>query len=257
MDPEHDAPVVALVPPSCCGAAYFRRLRRALPDRIEVRAVELPGHGRRYAESFLLDAPEAVADLRGRLGEGVDLVYGESLGAYLGLAAVAAWDGDRPPVLVAASNTPPSAQRVVGPADVATPAAAVATLTALGGAVPPEALEDPAVAASAHRMIRGDLLLSASLVTALRGARVDGDLTVLRGAGDPSLSGLHGWARHAAGGCSVTVLPGGHLLAGTNPHGVAGALVSVLEGLPGAGGCSRPHGKDPGDHARRTGARAG
>ena len=60
-------PTVVFVPPSCCGAGYFRRLRRALGDRVDFRAVELPGHGRRFAEPFRTRADDVVRDIAGRL----------------------------------------------------------------------------------------------------------------------------------------------------------------------------------------------
>lgn len=94
--------------------------------------MELPGHGRRYAEPLVTSAPAAVADVLAQLDGPVDLVYGESLGAYIGLAVVAALGGGRRPALIAASNSPPSVQRTIAPADVDTLESAVATLTSMG-----------------------------------------------------------------------------------------------------------------------------
>src|SRR5215467_12180084 len=97
-------PSVVFIPPSCCGAGYFRRLRRTLANRVDFRAVELPGHGRRFAEPLVTQAEIVVADLAGMLGGRVDAVYGESLGAYIGLALVGMLDQGRPPLLLAAAN---------------------------------------------------------------------------------------------------------------------------------------------------------
>ncbi|WP_405783778.1 thioesterase II family protein [Streptomyces sp. NBC_00859] len=216
------------MPPSCCGAGYFRRLRRALPEEIDVLALELPGHGRRYAEPYLTSASAVVADALARIEGPVDIIYGESLGAYVGLALVAALSEGRRPALVAASNVPPARQREVSAADVATSQAAVATFTSMGGAIASEVLTDPHLAAGAFPMIRSDLLLSRSFVECVRTTSVPGNVTVLAGDRDNSLSGLHTWAAHTTGRCSVEVLPGDHLLAGSNPSGVADALLSVL-----------------------------
>ncbi|MFI7388698.1 thioesterase II family protein [Streptomyces sp. NPDC049813] len=222
--------MIALVPPSCCGAGYFRRLRRALPDDVGVRALELPGHGRRHAQDFVTSAPAVVADALAQLGGRVDVVYGESLGAYVALGLVAAL-GDGPGTsLVAASNVPPARQRAVTAQDVATPSAAAATLAAMGGVLPDEVLGDPALLAQVFPVIRADLLLSRSLVAAVAATAVAGDLTVVAGEDDRALSGLAGWARHTTGRCSFELLPGGHLLSQSNPTAVAGVLLSVLSG---------------------------
>ncbi|OIK28192.1 thioesterase II family protein [Streptomyces malaysiense] len=230
MGTEPGRPVIALVPPSCCGAGYFRRLRRALPAGIDVRALELPGHGRRYAQDFATDARAVVADALAQLGGRVDVVYGESLGAYVGLALVAALGEGRGPRLVVASNVPPAGRRVVADEDVATPRAAVATLTAMGGVIPDEVLGDPELLVGAYPMIRADLLLSRSFVETAGATTVPGDLTVVAGTDDRSLSGLSGWARHTTGHCAFELLPGGHLLSEGNPSGVANVLLSVLSG---------------------------
>lgn len=219
---------VALVPPSCCGAGYFRRLRRALPDEIGVLALELPGHGRRYAEPYLTSAPAVVADALAQIDGPVDVVYGESLGAYIGLALVAALSERRRPALVAASNVPPSQQRRVASEDIATLESAVATFASMGGAIADEVLDDPQLAAGAFAMIRADLLLSRSFVETVGTTTTPGNVTVLAGDRDTSLSELPAWARHTTGRCSFELLPGGHLLAESNPSGVAGVLLSAL-----------------------------
>ncbi|MGW2089156.1 thioesterase II family protein [Streptomyces sp. NPDC001880] len=224
-------PVVALIPPSCCGAGYFRRLRRALPDEVDVRAVELPGRGRRYAEPFVTSASAAVADVLAQIDGPVEIIYGESLGAYIGLAVVAALGGGRRPALVAASNSPPSAQRTIATADADTLESAVATLTSMGGVIPDEVLRDPELAAGAFPLIRADLLLSRSFVETARTTAISGDLTVLHGSLDTSLSDLSGWARHTTGHCSSVRLHGSHLLTATNPSGVAAVLLATLTEL--------------------------
>ena len=234
MHPTFAPPQVVLVPPSCCGAGYFRRLRRALAGRVGCRAVELPGHGRRFAEAFLTRADTAVADLAGQLtGQltgPVDAVYGESLGAYLGLALVAVLGQPRPPLLLAAANSPPSVRERIGLEHIGSIEAAAATLAAMGGQVPAEVLADRDLAERVYPMLAADLRLSQSLIDATRELVVAADLHVVGGAQDASLTGLHRWAGHTAGRCEVTRLPGGHLLSATNPAGVARLLERALAG---------------------------
>jgi surfactin synthase thioesterase subunit len=221
-------PVVAFIPPSCCGAGYFRRLRRAVAGRIDFRAVELPGHGRRYQEPRSTQASTAVLDIAGQIGGWVDAIYGESLGAYVGLAVAGMLEQPRPPLLIAASNSPPSVRPRIRTEDIGSIETAVATLTAMGGQIPEELLSDRDLAEHVYPMIRDDLYLSQSFIEATQELRVAGDIQVLGGLDDTALVGLSAWAGHTAGRCQVTRLPGGHLLSETNPSGVAERLDQVL-----------------------------
>jgi surfactin synthase thioesterase subunit len=225
MIPTKVRPVVVFIPPSCCGTGYFRPLRRALADRVNFLAVELPGHGRRYQEPFVTRAELAVLDiagqLGGRLGGRIDAVYGESLGAYIGLALIDVLEQPRSPLLIAASNSPPSVQHRIRTERIGSVDTAVAALTALGGQVSAEVLADRELAERAYPMIRDDLYLSQSFIDATRRLRIGGDIQVLGGTQDTALRTLEAWGRHTAGRCEVTRVPGGHLLSAANPSAVA------------------------------------
>jgi surfactin synthase thioesterase subunit len=214
-------PVVAFIPPSCCGAGYFRRLRRALGDRVDFRAVELPGHGRRYQEPLVTDAKIAVLDMADQIDGRVDAIYGESLGAYIGLAVTEVIEQPRPPLLLAASNSPPSVRDRIRTEEIDSIETAVATMTAMGGEIPAEVMTDPEVVDHAYPMMRDDLYLSQSFIDATRGLTVAADIQVLGGAADAGLVELEAWDAHTTGRCEVIRLPGGHLLSATNPSGVA------------------------------------
>lgn len=227
MTQEH-RPVVAFVPPSCCGVGYFRPLRRALGDRIEFRPVELPGHGRRFEEPCLVTADAAVRDAVGQLGGPVDAVYGESLGAYVALAVAATLRQPRPPLLFAVSNSPPSVREPLDTAEVTSIESAVAVLTGMGGEIPAELVADPVLAAGAFPLIRDDLRLADSFVAGHRDTRSPGDIRVVAGLNDTASSDLTAWSRHTEAGCTVLRLPGGHLLSAANPSGVAEAVLDAL-----------------------------
>ncbi|MFD1118058.1 thioesterase II family protein [Sphaerisporangium aureirubrum] len=246
MAGDRDRPVVALIPPSCCGAGYFRGLRRALGDRVDARVAELPGHGRRHAEPPLTAAALAVRDVAGRLsgaaigierpsgaavgerpsGVAVDAVYGESLGAYLGLALAGVFP--RVPLLLVASNSPPSARPPAPEGGAVTLEAAVAALTGMGAEISGQVLADPELGGRTRAMIFGDLRLSWSAIEATRTARVAADVHVLAGTGDRAAVALEGWAAHTTGRCEVSRIPGGHLLSAENPEGVARWMVRAL-----------------------------
>jgi len=218
-------PVVVLIPPSACGAGYFARLRRAVAGLADLRVVELPGHGRRFAEPLLTRARPVVLDVAARLDGPVDVVYGESLGAYVALALVDTLAQERPPRLLLASNSPPSVREPIDLAGVTSMATAAAVLRSMGGDVPDEALSDPAVAGQAYPLLRADLHLAQSFVDLTRGLAVDVALEVLAGTEDRALAGLEHWSRHTTVGCSLTRLAGGHLLSRTNPDAVAAAVL--------------------------------
>lgn len=221
-------PAVAFIPPSCCGAGYFRRLRRALDGRIDFRAVELPGRGHRYQEPGITRPGLAAEDIARQIGEPVDAIYGESLGAYLGLGVAAAIGRAGAPLLLAASNSPPSAREVSNQVRVESVQAAITAITALGGDVPDEVAHDPKLAATAYPLLRDDLYLSRALIESLRDVVVGADIQVIAGESDLRLSRLESWADHTAGDCEVTRIPGGHLLSRTNPEGVAGLVLRTL-----------------------------
>jgi surfactin synthase thioesterase subunit len=202
-----------------------------LADRVDFRAVELPGHGRRFAEPLLTQAETAVQDIAGQLDGRVDAVYGESLGAYIGLALVGVLDQRRTPLLLAASNAPPSVRGRIRPDDIDSIETAAATLTAMGGQIPAEVLSDRDLAENAYPMIRADLCLSQSFIDSTRELTVAADIHVLGGLDDPALTGLRHWAGHTVGRCEVTRLAGGHLLSETNPAGVAELVERALSRL--------------------------
>ncbi|MEU5647284.1 thioesterase II family protein [Streptomyces milbemycinicus] len=221
-------PTVAFIPPSCCGAGYFRGLRRALGERVDFRAVELPGHGRRYREVLLTRAEPVMADVTAQLGGRVDAIYGESLGSYIGLAAAASIRQRPYPLLIAASNSPPSVRERIRTEELRSLDGAVATLTSMGGEIPAEVLRTPELAERLHPVIRDDLHLSQSFIDLTRFMTTAGDIQVLAGADDDASVRLESWADHTTGRCEATVLPGGHLLSADDPSGVAEVIVALL-----------------------------
>lgn len=227
MKPKPRRPVVAFIPPACCGSGYFRRVKRILGDRVDFRSVELPGHGRRCDEPSLTQARTAARDIVNQISGPVDAVYGESLGAYIGLEVAAIIQPG--PLLLAASNSPPSARSGIHLGQVSSIDCAIAVLTAMGGEVPAEVVRDPAVAQQAYSMMRDDLYLFQSFIDLTRATTVSGDIHVFGGTEDHGLTRLEAWAAHTTGRCEVRRLPGRHLLSASNPSGVAEAVAAALE----------------------------
>ena len=225
-------PTVAFIPPSCCGAGYFRRLRRALGARVDFRAVELPGHGRRFDETPLTRADLVTADVTRQFGGPVDAVYGESLGAYIGLAVTAAARRPPYPLLIAASNSPPSVRERIRTEEVRSIDGAVALLASMGGEIPADVVRDPVLAEQFYPVIRDDLRLSQSFMDLTRSLKTHGDIRVLAGTDDAASFRLDAWADHTTARCGVTALPGGHLLSADAPTAVADAILTLLKEAP-------------------------
>jgi surfactin synthase thioesterase subunit len=222
-------PTVAFIPPSCCGAGYFHRLRQALGGRIDFRPVELPGHGRRFAETPLTCAELAVADVTRQIGGPVDAVYGESLGAYIALTVAAAARQPPYPLLIAASNSPPSVRERIRTEEIRSIDNAVAVLASMGGEIPADVVRDPVLAEQFYPVIRDDLYLSQSFVDLTRSLTTAGDVRVLAGTDDAASFRLDAWADHTTARCEVTDLPGGHLLSADAPFAVADAILNLLK----------------------------
>lgn len=237
------------VPPSGHGAGYFHRVRRSLADRVDLRAVELPGHGRRHEERRITNAAAAARDTAGLiegLGAGpIDAVYGESLGAYLALATFPLLGRPRPPLLIVTSNCAPSVRDPIVVAGVESLETAVAAFAAAGAAVPAELVaqlrEDPEVAARVVPVWRDDLHLSRSLAAATRELRIDADLVVVAGTDDTGPTWRPtDWSAHTVGRCATMRLAGGHLLSATNPAGVCEVVERALAERRPTALCRRP-----------------
>ncbi|MGW0811126.1 thioesterase II family protein [Nonomuraea sp. NPDC002799] len=221
-------PIVAFVPPSCCGAAYFQRLRQAFDGRIDCRLAELPGHGRRSHERAVTRADLAVRDVLRQVGGRVDAFYGESLGAFVALQAIATLEPAGAPLLLAASNSPPSARERIRTEDVRDIGTAAAAMRALGGEIPAEVIADPDLAEYAYPLIRDDLYLSQSFNELARDTKISSDTLVIAGQRDTGVRRLDLWSAHTRGRCEVVKLPGGHLLSADNPSGVAATVLDWL-----------------------------
>jgi surfactin synthase thioesterase subunit len=174
-----------------------------------------------------------VADITDQLGGQVDAIYGESLGAYIGLAVAAT--AEKAPVLFAASNSPPSVRERIRTEEISSIDDAVAMLTAMGGEIPAEVLRDPELADRVYPVLRDDLYLGQSFIDSTRETTTAGDIQVLAGALDTASTHLESWAIHTTGRCELTVLPGGHLLSAGDPSAVADVILNRLTGATGCG----------------------
>lgn len=229
MTPHRGRTPLVLLHHSGGSAASFRSLRRELPERIDVRALELPGHGRKWREDLLTSAPAAVDALAEEVrGLGSPVILGESLGAYLAVGLAAAV-GDCP-LVIAVSNSPLATRRHFLPF----PAADCSDQEVLHvaerfGALPQEIWEDPDLAARSARILRADFQLSESAIAHYGPLVVGARLRVVAGTADSTLEGeLADWRRSTTSAVDVDRLKGGHLLSAEAPRELAQVVVAAL-----------------------------
>ena len=208
-----------LLPYAGGGAGIYRAWPALLPAALEVRAVQLPGRERRFAEppvagmEALLDAlVPAIEPLLDR----PYALFGHSMGAAIAhaltLRLTAA--GHPPPAFLAPSGRDaPHAARPDRPSLHTLPEEAfLAALRRLGG-TPPEVLADRELLALVLPVLRADFALVAGYRPGPRPMVLPCPIVAYGGAEDAETTptGLAAWADCAPAGLSrLTIFPGGH-----------------------------------------------
>lgn len=145
-------------------AAVFAPLRAAAPPWLRVRAIDLPGHGRRFSEPLQTDRKQLVAqlvrELRGQLQVPYAL-FGHSLGGLVAFEVCHGFEALGAPLplaLFVSATDSPSTRKAERFASVETDEGMLATLRRLGG-TPPEVLASPELMALALPILRADFAL--------------------------------------------------------------------------------------------------
>ncbi|MFE5680339.1 alpha/beta fold hydrolase [Streptomyces erythrochromogenes] len=203
--------------PHAGGAANaFVALSAALPEDVELLAVQYPGRQDRRGEPCAQDLSELAAGVAGALAAASDgrplFLLGHSMGALVAFetARLLEEHGGAAARLFVSAARPPAQDweepdlALVGDAEL------VAGLRRLGG-IPEPLLADPEIAAEILRLLRADhrALLRHRCAP---GTAVAAPVTVLLAAADPknSLAQMADWARHTIRGHEVVTLSGGH-----------------------------------------------
>ncbi|WP_404962804.1 alpha-hydroxy-acid oxidizing protein [Streptomyces sp. 147326] len=201
--------------PHAGGAANaFAALSAALPEDIELLAVQYPGRQDRRAEPCSEDIGELAAGVAASLAAHSDLplfLLGHSMGALVAFETARLLEERGTVARLFVSAARPPAQDweepdLTGVGDEEL----VAGLRRLGG-VPEPLLRDPEIVGEVLRLLRADHRALMRYRCA-GGAAVAAPLTVLLAASDPknSLEQMGDWARHGRNGHTVVTLSGGH-----------------------------------------------
>ncbi len=195
-------------------ANAFTALSAALPEDVELLAVQYPGRQDRRGEPCAQDLSELASGVAQALAGYDDrplFLLGHSMGALVAFETARLLEERGTVARLFVSAARPPAQdwqepdlSLVGDEEL------TAGLRRLGG-IPEPLLADPEIAAEILRLLRADhrALLRHRCAP---DTRVAAPVTVLLASADPknSLEQMADWARHTAGGHEVAALSGGH-----------------------------------------------
>jgi surfactin synthase thioesterase subunit len=196
------------------GPLTFQPWAAELAPDVELWGVTLPGRARRWREPFASEWTPLVDELAGAIARDVPApiaLFGHSLGALLAFeVARRLTRTGMPPahLFVSGRGAPESAPALEVPE---TDDELLRHIDLLYGGVPDGVRDSPEVLEHFLPMLRADLELACAY--RLRpGVRLTCPITAMTGAADVVAppSGLEGWSGRTAGGCEVSVLPGGH-----------------------------------------------
>ncbi|MEV5879664.1 alpha/beta fold hydrolase [Streptomyces sp. NPDC052101] len=226
-------PVVRLVcfPHSGGSATAFHDWAAALPPRVELVAVQYPGHGNRFAEQLVDDVAEmagrAVAELL-RLPSLDQVLFGHSVGALVAYeTAMLLRDMGQEPQRLCVSACLPPGHMKNRDIHLAADDEFWAALRALGGI-------DPGIAGNAEMRelftptLRSDLRAHAQYRPGAGTTTLACPLSCYHGDGDPLVDEkqMTEWAGVTSGAFTLRVRPGGHFHVSTD---VAGLVSDVLD----------------------------
>ena len=215
-------------------ASAFRAWSRALPESIEVLALQPPGREQRFSEPPLRSVDEAVRALLPVLMPLLDrpfAFFGHSLGglvAYEVALALGARGAPKPSHFFASGSRAPHAPLPEDPVHVLRGEAFLERLRLLGG-TPPEVLACRELMDLFTPMLLADLCMSETY-RAERAEPLPVPLTALGGTEDGEVrpERLAAWAEVAGASFELVWLPGGHFFVHAEERGVLDVVARVL-----------------------------
>jgi pyochelin biosynthesis protein PchC len=208
------ANVVVCFPHAGGSANYFRPLALALPESVELVAVQYPGRQDRLREPLIDDVAtlaEQVTPLVAGLGSRPLALFGHSMGASVAFEVARRLErsGGSPVALFASARRPPSRPSVKRN-HLASDEELVAAVRALGGAGT-HLLDDLDFAELLIPLIRADYKAAESYVGE-PGAVIDCPVIAIAGDTDPEVSPelARGWVDHTTGEFTLKVFEGNH-----------------------------------------------
>jgi surfactin synthase thioesterase subunit len=225
-------------------ATFFHPLAMALPDNVDVVALQYPGRQDRRHEP-LVGSVEEYADritaALSTLPPKPTVYFGHSMGAVLAFETVLRLEHRSAAVIVASGRRGPSTHRDdhVHLGDDQQILAEVKRLNGTSGAL----LADDEIVRMSMPAIRGDYTVIETY-TCPRGRQVDTPISVLIGTDDPqsTVPEAHAWRQHTTGGFRLRTFPGGHFYLIAHQQAVTVELSEELDGVGGRRHATRVQG---------------
>lgn len=216
----------------CAGgiASSYFDLARAAPDLIEVRLVELPGHGWRANEPPFQHLPDLIDALLTGLTARLQPPFaflGHSMGAIVAFELAHALRRNRLPSpvhLFAAAHRAPHLPNPDATTHLLSDSAMIAKLSRLGG-LPDEVLRERELLQLILPVLRADFT-ALDTYAYIAGPPLDCSITALGGASDNLVSRVHleAWRKHTTADFAIRIFPGGHFFI----HSARSMVIAVL-----------------------------
>lgn len=199
------------------GASAYRQWARALPEQLEICAVQLPGRESRLAEARVPSIPALVEALVPALVPELDrpfAFFGHSMGAVLAFEVARALEergGPAPAHLVVSARRPPHLPGTELPLRGLPDPAFLAEVQRRYGGIPPEILAEPELLALLLPTLRADIT-ALELHRPPRRTPLACPISAFGGAEDPLTPRAHleAWRGETRGTFRLRLFQGGH-----------------------------------------------
>ncbi len=266
--PQHAPNALTLVCLAHAGGsvALYRDWQHRLPPFVQVRTLELPGHGIRRSAPPHTEWSALIAQLTDELlalvaGGAPFALFGHSMGALVGLELMHALRqrGERAPVWFGASATVSPARRKHETHWLTCSQTEMIDCLRERGGTPAELLDDADFIDFMLPLLRADFHLcgvhpahiaarvAACASTLDASVTLDCPIDVFVGRDDPAtahVTDVGAWAEQTRGACAVHWFDGGHFFIDTAHEAVlavlANALAQHVQHTPRAGGMTKP-----------------
>ena len=209
------------------GNCYSFQFMAPLLTNFVLTPLELPGRGRRMREKLLKDFDEAALDLyhqiNTKLTSSPFLIYGHSMGAYLGLRVTNMLEkaGKFPAYLIVSGNAGPGIEKD-RPTHSLNRSDFITELKSLGG-ISPEILGNDEWFDFFEPILRADMEIAEKKELAGEPA-VNVPLYALMGSRESKVDKISNWGRYTHSNFNYEVLEGGHFFIQQHPERIAAIL---------------------------------
>lgn len=216
-------------------ALVYKPWRKYLPERIELRPVELAGRGIRMGEDLYNDIDEAVRDvlkiIRPEIGRGTYALYGHSMGGKIAFELVHRIRQERLPAplqLFISGRGAPHQEVTAQQFSLLGDEEFKQKILSFGG-TPSDLFKHPELVRLFLPLLRNDFRLSETGGIREKTNPLDQDITVLTGCHDRSLDGdIHEWNEYTSTKCRVYPFDGDHFFLLRKIPEIAGLISRIL-----------------------------